>query len=111
VPPGSCPARSRGRPRRKFHESAALPGRTAGDILPSFKPGKFALLQRIPLGVVAVITPWNFPVVLGLRPLGPALALGNAVVMKPAELTPIAGGQLLAEILQEAGLPPGCSTS
>jgi benzaldehyde dehydrogenase (NAD) len=54
-----------------------------------------------------VITPWNFPVVLALRPLGPALALGNAVVMKPAELTPIAGGQLLAEVLHEAGLPPG----
>jgi benzaldehyde dehydrogenase (NAD) len=93
--------------RRKFHESAALPGRTAGEILPSFKPGKLGLLQRLPLGVVGVITPWNFPVVLGLRPLGPALALGNAVVMKPAELTPIAGGQLLAEVLAEAGLPPG----
>ena len=91
--------------RRKFHESAALPGRTAGELLPPFKPGKTALLQRIPLGVVAVITPWNFPVVLALRPLGPALALGNAVVMKPAELTPIAGGQLLAEVLVEAGLP------
>jgi benzaldehyde dehydrogenase (NAD) len=93
--------------RRKFHESAALPGRGAGDILPTFRPGKLTLLQRIPLGVVAVITPWNFPVVLGLRPLGPALALGNAVVLKPAELTPIGGGQLLAEILHEAGVPAG----
>ena len=93
--------------QRKFHESAALPGRAAGEILPPFKPGKQALSQRVPLGVVAVITPWNFPVVLGLRPLGPALALGNTVVMKPAELTPIAGGQLLAEVLADAGLPAG----
>lgn len=93
--------------RRKFHESAALPGTRAGDILPSFKPGKLALSQRIPLGVIGVITPWNFPVVLALRPLGPALALGNAVVMKPAELTPIAGGQMLAEVLADAGLPAG----
>jgi benzaldehyde dehydrogenase (NAD) len=96
-----------GAARGKFHASAALPGRGAGDLLPSFKPGKLALSQRIPLGVVAVITPWNFPVVLALRPLGPALALGNAVVLKPAELTPIAGGQLLAEVLADAGLPAG----
>jgi benzaldehyde dehydrogenase (NAD) len=93
--------------RGKFHASAALPGRGAGDLLPPFKSGKLALSQRIPLGVVAVITPWNFPVILALRPLGPALAMGNTVVMKPAELTPIAGGQLLAEVLADAGLPAG----
>jgi benzaldehyde dehydrogenase (NAD) len=93
--------------RSKFHASAALTGQATGELLPSFKPGKLALSQRVPLGVVAVITPWNFPVVLALRPLGPALALGNAVVMKPAELTPIAGGQLLAEVLADAGLPAG----
>ena len=91
----------------KFNASAALAASAAGEILPSFKPGKLALSQRLPLGVVAVITPWNFPVILGLRPLGPALALGNTVVMKPAELTPVAGGQLLAEVLAEAGLPAG----
>jgi benzaldehyde dehydrogenase (NAD) len=93
--------------RGKFHASAALPGTAYGDILPSFKPGKLALSQRIPLGVVAVITPWNFPLVLALRALGPALALGNTVVLKPAELTPIGGGQLLAEVLADAGLPAG----
>jgi benzaldehyde dehydrogenase (NAD) len=93
--------------RNRFHVAAGLASQPVGDLLPPFKPGKTSVLQRIPLGVVAVITPWNFPVVLALRPLGPALALGNAVVMKPAELTPIAGGQMLAEVLADAGLPAG----
>jgi benzaldehyde dehydrogenase (NAD) len=93
--------------RRKLHESAGLANRMAGDILPGFKPGKLILKQRIPLGVVGVITPWNFPVVLAMRPIAPALALGNTVVLKPAELTPIAGGQLLMEIFEDAGVPPG----
>ena len=56
--------------RNKFYESAALHVQPAGDIGPSFKPGKLQLLQRIPLGVVAAITPWNFPLVLALRPVG-----------------------------------------
>ncbi|MCT9929283.1 aldehyde dehydrogenase family protein [Planotetraspora sp. A-T 1434] len=91
----------------KFLESASLARRAGGDLLPAFKPGKLILNQRVPLGVVAAIIPWNFPIVLALRPLGPALALGNTVVLKPAELTPIAGGQLLVEVLEEAGAPPG----
>lgn len=96
-----------GAARRKLHESAGLANRMTGEVLPGFKPGKLILKQRIPLGVVGVITPWNFPVVLAMRPLAPALALGNAVVLKPAELTPIAGGQLLMEIFEDAGVPPG----
>jgi len=96
-----------GAARRKLRESAGLANRMTGDILPGFKPGKLILKHRIPLGVVGVITPWNFPVVLAMRPLAPALATGNAVVLKPAELTPIAGGQLLMEIFEEAGVPPG----
>ncbi|MBO3747799.1 aldehyde dehydrogenase family protein [Streptosporangiaceae bacterium NEAU-GS5] len=91
----------------KFDDSAALARRAGGDLLPAFKPGKLILNQRIPLGVVAAIIPWNFPIVLALRPIGPALALGNTLVLKPAELTPIAGGQMLAEVLEEAGAPPG----
>lgn len=95
------------RAQRKLHESAGLANRMTGDILPGFKHDKLILKQRVPLGVVGVITPWNFPVVLAMRPLAPALATGNSVVLKPAELTPIAGGQLLAEVFEEAGLPPG----
>lgn len=92
---------------RKLHESAGLANRMAGDLLPPFKPGKLVLLQRLPLGVVGAITPWNFPLVLAMRPIAPALALGNAVVLKPAEQAPIGGGQLLMEAFDEAGAPPG----
>ncbi|MET9628827.1 aldehyde dehydrogenase family protein [Lentzea sp. NPDC006480] len=86
---------------------ASLGALSRGDVQPSPKPGKLTLLERVPLGVVGVITPWNFPLVLAMRAVAPALAVGNAVVLKPAELTPIAGGQLLAEVAAEAGVPPG----
>ncbi len=86
---------------------ASLGALSRGDIHPSPKPGKLTLLERVPLGVVGVITPWNFPLLLAMRAVAPALAVGNTVVLKPAELTPIAGGQLLAEIAAEAGIPPG----
>jgi benzaldehyde dehydrogenase (NAD) len=61
----------------------------------------------VPVGVVGCLTPWNFPLVLGMRVLAPALALGNAVVLKPSPETPIVGGLMLAELLHEAGLPAG----
>ncbi len=96
-----------GAARRKFNESAGLAARRTGDVLPEAKPGKLTMLQRIPLGVIAAITPWNFPLVLAMRPLAPGIALGNTVVLKPSNLAPIAGGQILVEILDEAGLPPG----
>lgn len=86
---------------------ASLGALSRGDVQPSPKPGKLTLLERVPLGVVGVITPWNFPLVLAMRAVAPALVAGNAVVLKPAELTPIAGGQLLAEVAAEAGVPPG----
>src|SRR5438477_140903 len=60
-----------------------------------------------PVGVVGQITPWNAPLALALRALAPALALGNAVVLKPDPQTPICGGLLLASILEQAGLPEG----
>ncbi|TWP46741.1 aldehyde dehydrogenase family protein [Lentzea tibetensis] len=91
----------------RLNVSAAQAQLARGEIQPSPKPGKLTLLERIPLGVVGVITPWNFPLVLAMRAMAPALAVGNAVVLKPAELTPIAGGQLLAEVCHEAGIPPG----
>lgn len=70
-------------------------------------PGKENLVYRRPLGVVGVISPWNFPLHLSQRSVAPALALGNAVVIKPASDTPISGGLLLGRIFEEAGLPAG----
>jgi benzaldehyde dehydrogenase (NAD) len=92
---------------RKLHESAGLANRMSGDLLAPFKPDKLVLLQRLPLGVVGAITPWNFPLVLAMRPIAPALALGNTVVLKPAEQAPVGGGQLLMEAFDEAGAPAG----
>jgi benzaldehyde dehydrogenase (NAD) len=57
--------------------------------------------------VIGVITPWNYPMNLAMRAVAPALAFGNTVVLKPAELTPVIGGQVLAEAADHAGLPPG----
>ena len=88
-------------------ESASMPGRAHGRILPSDIPGKESRVYRKPLGVVGVISPWNFPVHLSARSVAPALALGNTVVVKPASDTPITGGLLLARIFEEAGLPAG----
>lgn len=64
-------------------------------------------MYRKPVGVVGVISPWNWPFQLTARSAAPALSVGNAVVVKPASDTPITGGLLFAKILEEAGLPPG----
>ena len=107
---GGVPAKGRGEVgvgQRKLLESAALAGRPYGELLPSPRRDKLAILRHDPLGVVAVITPWNFPVVLGMRGVAPALAVGNTVVLKPASLTPICGGQFLAELFAEADAPAG----
>ncbi|RCK46521.1 benzaldehyde dehydrogenase [Thalassospira profundimaris] len=63
--------------------------------------------RRVPHGVVGVISPFNFPLVLSVRAIAPALALGNAVVHKPDPRTPISGGIIIARIFEEAGLPQG----
>ncbi|MEA2480530.1 MAG: benzaldehyde dehydrogenase, partial [Thermoleophilaceae bacterium] len=63
--------------------------------------------RRLPVGVVGVISPWNFPMILSMRSVAPALALGNAVVLKADEHTPIGGGLAIAMALHEAGLPAG----
>ncbi|MGM8887840.1 aldehyde dehydrogenase family protein, partial [Psychrobacter sp. 1U2] len=88
-------------------EAATFPNRVHGEIRPSNIPGKENFVYREPIGVVAVISPWNFPLHLTQRSIAPALALGNAVVLKPASDTPITGGLLLAKIFEEAGLPKG----
>jgi benzaldehyde dehydrogenase (NAD) len=66
-----------------------------------------SLARRVPLGVVGAITPWNMPLLLAMRTVAPALALGNAVVLKPDPQTPVGGGALLAAAFERAGLPSG----
>ncbi|WP_433868850.1 aldehyde dehydrogenase family protein [Saccharopolyspora sp. CA-218241] len=89
-------------------ESASYPARVTGRILPAaLIDGKENRVYRQPVGTVGVISPWNFPLQLSNRSVGPALAVGNGVVLKPASDTPITGGLLLARIYQEAGLPEG----
>jgi aldehyde dehydrogenase (NAD+) len=88
-------------------EAATFPSRVHGRIAPSNSPGKENRVYREPVGVVGVISPWNFPLLLSQRSVAPALALGNAVVLKPASDTPLTGGLLLAKVFEEAGLPAG----
>ena len=88
-------------------EAATLPRRMKGEHIASNIPGKENLVQREPQGVVTVITPWNFPLNLTMRAVAPAIAAGNAVVLKPATNTPIAGGLLFARLFEETDLPDG----
>ncbi|MFP4632355.1 MAG: aldehyde dehydrogenase family protein [Halobacteriales archaeon] len=62
---------------------------------------------REPVGVVATVTPWNFPFYMAMRALAPAVLMGNSVVLKPSTETPISGGLAVARLFEEAGLPPG----
>jgi benzaldehyde dehydrogenase (NAD) len=88
-------------------EAAAMPTQPTGLVVPGAQPGITSIARRIPRGVIGVITPWNFPLILALRSVAPALALGNAVILKPDPQTPVAGGFALARIFAEAGLPEG----
>lgn len=88
-------------------EAATFPTRVHGRIAPSNTPGKENRIYREPVGVVGVISPWNFPLILSQRSVAPALALGNAVVLKPASDTPLSGGLVLAKAFEAAGLPAG----
>ena len=77
-----------------------------GELLPSIRPGVSVEVTREPLGVVGLITPWNFPIAIPAWKIAPALAYGNCVVIKPADLTP-GSAWALAEIISRAGLPAG----
>ncbi|MFD7919379.1 aldehyde dehydrogenase family protein [Streptomyces sp. NPDC059740] len=90
----------------ELREAAALTSQPWGELLRSTKQ-RLSVSRRVPLGVVGVISPFNFPAILALRSLAPALAAGNAVVLKPDPRTSISGGLVLAELLAEAGLPAG----
>ena len=90
-----------------FLEWFAEEGKRAyGDVIPSHKPDARILVLKEPVGVVAAITPWNFPLAMVTRKLGPALAAGCTVVLKPSEETPLSA-HALAVLGQEAGLPAG----
>jgi benzaldehyde dehydrogenase (NAD) len=91
---------------REAIEIAGLTGQPVGFLLSSGLPRR-SIARRVPLGVVGVITPWNSPFILAARVILPALAMGNAVVLKPDLQTPVCGGYLLAELFNRAGLPDG----
>lgn len=88
------------------YESSALPSHPKGQVLTSNEP-RWSLSRRVPAGVVSVIAPFNFPLILSIRSVAPALALGNAVLLKPDPRTAVCGGVALARIFAEAGLPEG----
>lgn len=106
-----------GKPRRELARQAGLLGRhlrfyaglaetVHGETPAVSHPHTFNYTRRVPLGVVAAITPWNSPLVLLLWKLGPALAAGNTVVVKPSEITPVST-LLLGRLTTEVGFPPG----
>ncbi|PIM52271.1 aldehyde dehydrogenase family protein [Roseateles chitinivorans] len=88
----------------KFFAGEAL--RVGGEVIPSVRPGVGVEVTREPVGVVGLITPWNFPIAIPAWKIAPALAFGNSVVLKPADLVPGSAWQL-ADILKRAGLPDG----
>ena len=87
-------------------EAAALPSHPSGEMLPSNEP-RWSLARRRPAGVVTVISPFNSPLILSIRSVAPALALGNAVLLKPDPRTTVCGGVALIQIFRAAGLPDG----
>ncbi|MGV3712870.1 benzaldehyde dehydrogenase [Pseudolysinimonas sp.] len=90
----------------EFHLAAATAMMPYGQLLRSHKP-RLSMSRRVPVGVVGIISPFNFPGILSARSIAPALALGNAVIIKPDPRTTVTGGLFFAAILEEAGLPAG----
>jgi acyl-CoA reductase-like NAD-dependent aldehyde dehydrogenase len=90
-----------------FRQAAGIAYAPIGQVIPSDVPGTMALGLRRPVGVVGAIAPWNAALILSARSIAAPLALGNTVVLKPSEWSPVAGGLLWGEIFAEAGLPEG----
>jgi benzaldehyde dehydrogenase (NAD) len=88
------------------YEAAGLPSHPAGEVLTS-NEDRWSFARRRPSGVVSVIAPFNFPLILSIRSVAPALALGNAVLLKPDPRTAVCGGVVLMRVFEEAGLPSG----
>ncbi|KOU22095.1 benzaldehyde dehydrogenase [Streptomyces sp. WM6372] len=91
---------------QECYEAAALASRPAGQVLPSEAP-RLSFTRRVPAGVVGVVAPFNAPLILAIRSVAPALALGNAVLLKPDLRTAVCGGLALAAVFAAAGLPDG----
>jgi benzaldehyde dehydrogenase (NAD) len=115
---GTWTQRETGAHRNKVHHeqdftvqellnASSMPSQPYGSLLPSAQTDRLSMVRRVPVGVVGAITPWNSPSVLGMRVVAPALALGNAVILKPDPQTPVCGGAVFAAIFREAGLPEG----
>src|SRR3984957_9516480 len=92
---------------REILEAASLASQPTGFITASEALGRRSIARRIPVGVVGVITPWNSPFLLASRAVAPALAAGNAVLLKPDPQSPVCGGAFFAQLFEAAGLPPG----
>ncbi len=90
-----------------IQESLTYPDKMVTTKLESKDPSRKSFVLRKPLGVIAVISPWNFPFHLSMRSVVTAIACANSVVLKPASDTPVTGGTLLAKLFEEAGLPHG----
>lgn len=106
---GKTIAESRGEVQRAINVVEFFAGearRITGDTIPSELPNNFCYTVKQPVGPVAVITPWNFPVAIPVWKIAPALVSGNTVVFKPASLTPLTAA-LIVEIFDECGVPPG----
>ncbi|MGW1864818.1 benzaldehyde dehydrogenase [Streptomyces mauvecolor] len=91
---------------QECYEAAALASRPLGEVLPSEQP-RLSYTRRVPVGVTGVIAPFNAPLILSIRSVAPALALGNAVLLKPDPRTAVCGGLALGAVFAEAGLPEG----
>ena len=91
---------------KAMHLAAAMPLQSTGQILPS-QSGRLSIARRVPVGVVGVISPFNFPLYLAMRAIAPALAVGNAVLVKPDPRTAVSGGILIARLFESSGLPAG----
>jgi benzaldehyde dehydrogenase (NAD) len=87
-------------------EASTLPTHPQGDVLATNR-NRWSMSRRVPAGVVSVIAPFNYPLTLGIRSVTPALALGNAVLLKPDPRTSVGGGVAIQRIFEEAGLPAG----
>jgi acyl-CoA reductase-like NAD-dependent aldehyde dehydrogenase len=90
-----------------LRQAAAIPYAPIGQVLPTDTPGRMAMGIRQPVGVVGAIAPWNAAQILSARSITAPLALGNTVVLKPSEWSPVVGGLIWGEIFSEAGLPDG----
>ena len=90
-----------------LREAASQVYRVLGNIIPSEVPNTVSTAMRVPVGVVASISPWNCPVILSLRAIAFPIAYGNTVVLKPSSESSISGGIKLAEVFHEAGFPKG----